>query len=154
MVIRTFFITFTLTLLLVTHPTTTHAANNKNIVEVCEHYHENLDDYAQVLCDVWWDAITSWRYYNLDLVDHLKEEGFKSKAQTIEEYQPFNCVTDQLSKTEFISLYLDYMQEHQDKMEDLFAYTIYHALEPYCKQQRRKNEPAFYLDENEDQKIS
>ena len=54
----------------------------------------------------------------------------------------------------FIGHYLDYMQEHEERMEDSFIYTIGDALEPFCKKQDRKSEPAFYLEEDRHKKKS
>jgi hypothetical protein len=46
------------------------------------------------------------------------------------------------------------MQEHEELMEDNFIYTIGNALEPFCKKQDRKSEPAFYLEEDRHKKKS
>jgi len=154
MVFRGLFTSFTLVLLLTIQPTPTYATNNKTVFEICEHYFENLEDAKELLCDVYIRAINDWRVYNLGLIDFLEEEGYKSKAKTVEEHDAFGCNTTEISRADFIRHYLDYMQEHEERMEDSFIYTIGDALEPFCKKQNRKSEPAFYLEEDRHKKKS
>ena len=78
------FIAFTLVLLLNLQTTPTYATNNKIVFDICEHYFEELDDAKELLCDIYIRAINDWRVYNLGLIDFLEEEGYKSKAETVE----------------------------------------------------------------------
>ena len=148
------FITTNLVLLLTLHPSPTYATSNKIVFDICEDYFEELDDARDLLCNIYIRAINDWRIYNLGLIEYLEEEGYKSKAETVEENNAFGCNTTEISRGEFIGLYLDYMQEHEERMEDSFIYTIGDALEPYCKKQNRKSEPAFYLEEDRYKKKS
>ena len=148
------FITFTLVLILNLHPTPTYATNNKIVFDICEHYFEELDDARDLLCNIYIRAINDWRLYNLGLIEYLEEEGYKSKAETVEEHDAFGCNTTEISRADFIRHYLDYMQEHEELMEDNFIYTIGNALEPFCKKQNRKSEPTFYLEEDRYKKKS
>ena len=145
---------FTLVLLLTVQPTPTYATNNQTVFDICEHYFEELDDARDLLCDIYIRAINDWRLYNLGLIEYLEEEGYKSKAETVEEHDAFGCNTTEISRAEFIRSYLDYMKEHEELMEDSFIYTIGNALEPFCKKQDRKSEPTFYLEEDEHMKKS
>ena len=145
---------FTLVLLLTVQPTPTYATNNQTVFDICEHYFEELDDARDLLCDIYIRAINDWRIYNLGLIAYLKDEGYKSKAETVEEHDAFGCNTTEISRAEFIRSYLDYMKEHGELMEDSFIYTIGNALEPFCKKQDRKSEPTFYLEEDEHMKKS
>ena len=148
------FTAFTLVLLLTVHSTPTYATSNKIVFDICEDYFEELDDARDLLCNIYIRAINDWRIYNLGLIEYLEEEGYKSKAATVEEHDAFGCNTTEISRGEFIGLYLDYMQEHEERMEDSFIYTIGDALEPFCKKQDRKSEPAFYLEEDRYKKKS
>ena len=148
------FIAFTLMLMLNLNPTPTYATSNQTVFDICEHYFEELDDARELLCDIYIRAINDWRVYNLGLIDFLEEEGYKSKAETVEEHDAFGCNTTEISRAEFIRSYLDYMKEHEELMEDSFIYTIGNALEPFCKKQDRKSEPTFYLEEDEHMKKS
>jgi hypothetical protein len=143
------FAAFALVLLLITQPKPTYATANEFVYDVCEHYFEELEDAKEVLCDFYLRAINDWRIYNLSLVMYLEEEGYKSKAETVEDYGPFGCNTNEISRVEFITYYLDYMKENEERMEDSFTHTIGDALEPYCRKQNRSSEPAFYLEEDE-----
>ena len=154
MVFRTLFTAFTLILLLTINPTPTHATSNETVFEICEHYFEEVDDARDLLCNIYIRAINDWRIYNLGLIEYLEEEGYKSKAETVEEHDAFGCNTTEISRADFIRHYLDYMQEHEERMEDSFIYTIGDALEPFCKKQDRKSEPAFYLEEDRHKKKS
>ena len=113
-----------------------------------------MDDARDLLCDIYIRAINDWRIYNLGLIAYLKDEGYKSKAETVEEHDAFGCNTTEISRADFIRYYLDYMQEHEERMEDSSIYTIGNALEPFCKKQDRKSEPAFYLEEDRHKKKS
>jgi len=148
------FTAFTLVLLLPVHSTPTYATSNKIVFDICEDYFEELDDAKDLLCNIYIRAINDWRIYNLDLIEYLEEEGYKSKAETVEEHGAFGCNTTEISRGEFIGLYLDYMKKHEQRMEDSFIYTIGDALEPFCKKQDRKSEPAFYLEEDRHKKKS
>ena len=148
------FTAFTLVLLIPMQTTPTYATSNKIVFDICEDYFEELDDARDLLCNIYIRAINDWRIYNLGLIAYLKDEGYKSKAETVEEHDAFGCNTTEISRGEFIGLYLDYMQEHEERMEDSFIYTIGDALEPYCKKQNRKSEPAFYLEEDRHKKKS
>jgi len=148
------FTAFTLVLLLTMQTTPTLATSNKIVFDICEDYFEELDDARDLLCNIYIRAINDWRLYNLGLIEYLEEEGYKSKAETVEEHDAFGCNTTEISRGEFIGLYLDYMQEHEERMEDSFIYTIGDALEPFCKKQNRKSEPAFYLEEDRHKKKS
>ena len=130
-------------------PTPVQATANEFVYDICEHYLDDLDDAKEMLCDFYIRAINDWRIYNLGLIMFLEEEGYKSKAETVEDYGPFGCNTDEISRAEFISHYLDYMKRNEERMEDSFAHTIGDALKPYCKKQNRSSEPAFYLEEDE-----
>ena len=152
MVFRALFTAFTLVLLLITQPTPTYATSNKIVFDICEDYFEELDDARGLLCNIYIQAINDWRIYNLGLIEYLEEEGYKSKAETVEEHDAFGCNTTEISRGEFIGLYLDYMKKHEQRMEDSFIYTIGDALEPFCKKQDRKSEPAFYLEEDRHKK--
>jgi len=154
MVFRALFTAFTLVLLLTTQPTPTYATSNKIVFDICEDYFEELDDARDLLCNIYIRAINDWRIYNLGLIEYLEEEGYKSKAETVEEHDAFGCNTTEISRADFIRHYLDYMQEHEELMEDNFIYTIGNALEPFCKKQDRKSEPAFYLEEDRHKKKS
>ena len=147
------FTAFTLVLLTV-HSTPTYATSNKIVFDICEDYFEELDDARDLLCNIYIRAINDWRIYNLGLIEYLEEEGYKSKAETVEEHDAFGCNTTEISRGDFIGFYLDYMQEHEERMEDSFIYTIGDALEPFCKKQNRKSEPAFYLEEDRHKKKS
>ncbi len=133
-------------LLLTVLTTPTLATSNKIVFDICEDYFEELDDAKDLLCNIYIRAINDWRIYNLGLIEYLEEEGYKSKAETVEEHDAFGCNTTEISRGEFIGHYLDYMQEHEERMEDSFIYTIGDALEPFCKKQDRKSEPAFYIE--------
>ena len=148
------FIAFTLVLMLSLQTTPTYATSNKIVFDICEHYFEELDDAKELLCDIYIRAINDWRVYNLGLIAYLEDEGYKSKAETVEEHDAFGCNTTEISRAEFIRSYLDYMKEHEELMEDSFIYTIGNALEPFCKKQNRKSEPAFYLEEDRHKKKS
>ena len=154
MVFRALFTVFTLVLLLTINPTSTYATSNKIVFDICEDYFEELDDARDLLCNIYIRAINYWRLYNLGLVEYLEEEGYKSKAETVEEHDAFGCNTTEISRADFIRYYLDYMQEHEERMGDSFIYTIGDALEPFCKKQDRKSEPAFYLEEDRHKKKS
>ena len=154
MVFRALFTAFFLVLLLITQPTPTYATSNKIVVDICEDYFEELDDARNLLCNIYIRAINDWRLYNLGLIEYLEEEGYKSKAETVEEHDAFGCNTTEISRADFIRHYLDYMQEHEELMEDNFIYTIGNALEPFCKKQNRKSEPTFYLEEDRYKKKS
>ena len=143
------FIAFTLVLMLSLQPTPTYATNNKIVFNICKHYFEELDDTKELLCDIYIQAINDWRVYNLGLIAYLEEEGYKSKAETVEEHDDFGCNTTEISRADFIRLYLDYMTAHEELMEEPFIYTIGNALEPFCKKQNRESEPTFYLEEDE-----
>ena len=143
------FIAFTLVLMLNLNPTPTYATSNQTVFDICEHYFEELDDARDLLCDIYIRAINDWRIYNLGLIEYLEEEGYKSKAATVEEHDAFGCNTTEISRADFIGFYLDYMEAHEERMEDSFIYTIGNALEPFCKKQNRKSEPTFYLEEDE-----
>ena len=146
------FIAFTLVLMLSLQTTPTYATSNKIVFDICEHYFEELDDAKELLCDIYIRAINDWRVYNLGLIDFLEEEGYKSKAETVEKYDAFGCNTTEISRADFISHYLDYMKAHEELMEESFIYTIGNALEPFCKKQNRESEPTFYLEEDENMK--
>ena len=154
MVFRALFTAFTLVLLITMQTTPTYATSNKIVFDICEHYFEELDDAKELLCDIYIRAINDWRVYNLGLIAYLEDEGYKSKAETVEEHDAFGCNTTEISRADFIRHYLDYMQEHEERMEDSFIYTIGDALEPFCKKQNRKSEPAFYLEEDRHKKKS
>jgi len=128
--------------------TPTHATENKKVFSVCEDYFENPDDKKSVICFVYMEAINVWRTYNVAYILYLKNEGYKSKAETLSETDPFGCDTGEISETDFISYYIDYMNAHDERMADLFAFTIGDALEPFCKEQNRSKEPSFYLEED------
>ena len=104
--------------------TPTYATSNKIVFDICEDYFEELDDARDLLCNIYIRAINDWRIYNLGLIEYLEEEGYKSKAATVEEHDAFGCNTTKISRGEFIGHYLDYMQEHEERMEDSFIYTI------------------------------
>ena len=148
------FIAFALVLLLNLQPTPTYATSNQAVFDICEHYFEDLEDAKELLCDIYIRAINDWRIYNLGLIAFLEEEGYKSKAETVEEHDAFGCDTTEISRADFIGFYLDYMEAHEERMEDSFIYTIGNALEPFCKKQERKSEPAFYLEEDRHKKKS
>ena len=152
MVFRALFTAFTLVLLLITQPTL--ATDNEDVFAVCKHYFEDSENPKTILCDVYMGAINDWRIFNMALVNYLKDEGYKSKAETISEHDIFGCNTEEISRTEFLTLYLDYMKENEDLMEDSFVMTIGDALEPYCDKNDRKKEPSFYLEEDEHMKKS
>ena len=154
MVFRALFTAFTLVLLITMQTTPTYATSNKIVFDICEDYFEELDDARDLLCNIYIRAINDWRIYNLGLIEYLEEEGYKSKAETVEEHDAFGCNTTEISRGEFIGLYLDYMKKHEQRMEDSFIYTIGDALEPFCKKQDRKSEPAFYLEEDRHKKKS
>ena len=154
MVFRALFTAFTLVLLITMQTTPTYATSNKIVFDICEDYFEELDDARDLLCNIYIRAINDWRIYNLGLIEYLEEEGYKSKAETVEEHDAFGCNTTEISRGEFIGLYLDYMKKHEQRMEDSFIYTIGDALEPFCKKQNRKSEPAFYLEEDRHKKKS
>ena len=154
MVFRALFTAFTLVLLITMQTTPTYATSNKIVFDICEDYFEELDDARDLLCNIYIRAINDWRLYNLGLIEYLEEEGYKSKAETVEEHDAFGCNTTEISRGEFIGLYLDYMKKHEQRMEDSFIYTIGDALEPFCKKQDRKSEPAFYLEEDRHKKKS
>ena len=141
-------------LLLTVQTTPTLATSNKIVFDICEDYFEELDDARDLLCNIYIRAINDWRIYNLGLIEYLEEEGYKSKAETVEEHGAFGCNTTEISRGEFIGLYLDYMKKHEQRMEDSFIYTIGDALEPFCKKQNRKSEPTFYLEEDRYKKKS
>ena len=148
------FTAFTLVLLITMQTTPTYATSNKIVFDICEDYFEELDDAKDLLCNIYIRAINDWRLYNLGLIEYLEEEGYKSKAATVEEHDAFGCNTTEISRGEFIGLYLDYMKKHEQRMEDSFIYTIGDALKPFCKKQDRKSEPAFYLEEDRHKKKS
>ena len=148
------FIAFTLVLMFNLHSTPTYATSNQTVFDICEHYFEELDDAKELLCDIYIRAINDWRVYNLSLIAYLEEEGYKSKAETVEEHDAFGCNTTEISRADFIRHYLDYMKAHEELMEEPFIYTIGNALEPFCKKQNRKSEPAFYLEEDRHKKKS
>ena len=139
-------------LLLSLQTTSTYATSNETVVEICEHYFEELEDAKELLCDIYIRAINDWRIYNLGLIAYLENEGYKSKAETVEEHDAFGCNTTEISRADFIRYYLDYMKAHEELMEDPFIYTIGNALEPFCKKQNRESEPTFYLEEDENMK--
>ena len=134
--------------------TPTYATSNKIVFDICEDYFKELDDAKDLLCNIYIRAINDWRIYNLGLIEYLEEEGYKSKAETVEDHDAFGCNTTEISRGEFIGLYLDYMKKHEQRMEDSFIYTIGDALEPFCKKQNRKSEPTFYLEEDRYKKKS
>ena len=106
--------------------TPTYATSNKIVFDICEDYFEELDDARDLLCNIYIRAINDWRLYNLGLIEYLEEEGYKSKAETVEEHDAFGCNTTEISR----------------------------ALEPFCKKHNRKSEPAFYLEEDRYKKKS
>ena len=134
--------------------TPTYATSNKIVFDICEDYFKELDDAKDLLCNIYIRAINDWRIYNLGLIEYLEEEGYKSKAETVEDHDAFGCNTTEISRGEFIGLYLDYMKQHEQRMEDSFIYTIGDASEPFCKKLERKSEPAFYLEEDRHKKKS
>ena len=115
------FIAFTLVLLLSLQTIPTYATNNKIVFDICEHYFEELDDAKELLCDIYIRAINDWRIYNLGLIEFLEEEGYKSKAETVEEHDAFGCNTTEISRADFIRHYLDYMKANEELMENLLS---------------------------------
>ena len=142
-----------LAILLISQPS--EAAEEKGIAnwqvhsackDALEHEDDSVRKTANFVCRILTDTIYEANFYNQGFINHFTGEGWEDAVKFAEVYSITGCDISELEFKEFAKLYVGYMDENEDKLEDSYFWTVELALRPYC-QEMFNNSIKFHLDE-------
>ena len=142
-----------LAILLISQPS--EAAEEKGIAnwqvhsackDALEHEDDSVRKTANFVCRILTDTIYEANFYNQGFINHFTDEGWEDAVKFAEVYSITGCDISELEFKEFAKLYVGYMDENEDKLEDSYFWTVELALRPYC-QEVFNDSIKFHLDE-------
>ena len=114
--------------------------------DALEHDDDSVRKTANFVCRILTDMIYEANFYNQGFINHFTDEGWEDAVKFAEVYSITGCDISELEFKEFAKLYVGYMDENEDKLEDSYFWTVELALRPYC-QEMFNNSIKFHLDE-------
>ena len=114
--------------------------------DALEHEDDSVRKTANFVCRILTDMIYEANFYNQGFINHFTDEGWEDAVKFAEVYSITGCDISELEFKEFAKLYVGYMDENEDKLEDSYFWTVELALRPYC-QEMFNNSIKFHLDE-------
>ena len=114
--------------------------------DALEHEDDSVRKTANFVCRILTDTIYEANFYNQGFINHFTDEGWEDAVKFAEVYSITGCDISKLEFKEFAKLYVGYMDENEDKLEDSYFWTVELALRPYC-QEMFNNSIKFHLDE-------
>ena len=114
--------------------------------DALEHDDDSVRKTANFVCRILTDTIYEANFYNQGFINHFIDEGWEDAVKFAEVYSITGCDISELEFKEFAKLYVGYMDENEDKLEDSYFWTVELALRPYC-QEMFNNSIKFHLDE-------
>ena len=114
---------------------------------------EDDREIAGLICKLYVDTMFESYYYHWSFSEYFRERNDTELVQMAKLYNPFGCDVRELTKDEFVELFLDYMSGRVDEMEDSFFQTIRFITKPYCRQ-LKDSKVEFYLEEDSYKKKS
>ena len=114
--------------------------------DALEHEDDSVRKTANFVCRILTDTIYEANFYNQGFINHFTDEGWEDAVKFAEVYSITGCDISELEFKEFAKLYVGYMDENEDKLEDSYFWTVELALRPYC-QEMFNNSIKFHLDE-------
>ena len=114
--------------------------------DALEHEDDSVRKTANFVCRILTDMIYEANYYHEGYINYFTDEGWEDAVKFAEVYSITGCDISELEFKEFAKLYVGYMDENEDKLEDSYYWTVELALKPYC-QEMFNNSIKFHLDE-------
>ena len=114
--------------------------------DALEHDDDSVRKTANFVCRILTDMIYEANYYHEGYINYFTDEGWEDAVKFAEVYSITGCDISELEFKEFAKLYVGYMDENEDKLEDSYFWTVELALRPYC-QEMFNNSIKFHLDE-------
>ena len=114
--------------------------------DALEHDDDSVRKTANFVCRILTDTIYEANYYHEGYINYFTDEGWEDAVKFAEVYSITGCDISELEFKEFAKLYVGYMDENEDKLEDSYFWTVELALRPYC-QEMFNNSIKFHLDE-------
>ena len=114
--------------------------------DALEHEDDSVRKTANFVCRILTDTIYEANFYNQGFINHFIDEGWEDAVKFAEVYSITGCDISELEFKEFAKLYVGYMDENEDKLEDSYFWTVELALRPYCEKVFNDS-IKFHLDE-------
>ena len=114
--------------------------------DALEHEDDSVRKTANFVCRILTDTIYEANFYNQGFINHFADEGWEDAVKFAEVYSITGCDISELEFKEFAKLYVGYMDENEDKLEDSYFWTVELALRPYCEE-LFNDSIKFHLDE-------
>ena len=114
--------------------------------DALEHDDDSVRKTANFVCRILTDMIYEANYYHEGYINYFTDEGWEDAVKFAEVYSITGCDISELEFKEFAKLYVGYMDENEDKLEDSYFWTVELALRPYCEK-LFNDSIKFHLDE-------
>ena len=114
--------------------------------DALEHDDDSVRKTANFVCRILTDTIYEANFYNQGFINHFTDEGWEDAVKFAEVYSITGCDISELEFKEFAKLYVGFMDENEDKLEDSYFWTVELALRPYCEE-LFNDSIKFHLDE-------
>ena len=114
--------------------------------DALEHDDDSVRKTANFVCRILTDMIYEANYYHEGYINYFTDEGWEDAVKFAEVYSITGCDISELEFKEFAKLYVGYMDENEDKLEDSYFWTVELALRPYCEKVFNDS-IKFHLDE-------
>ena len=114
--------------------------------DALEHEDDSVRKTANFVCRILTDMIYEANFYHEGYINYFTDEGWEDAVKFAEVYSITGCDISELEFKEFAKLYVGYMDENEDKLEDSYFWTVELALRPYCEKVFNDS-IKFHLDE-------
>jgi len=114
--------------------------------DALEHEDDSVRKTANFVCRILTDMIYEANFYHEGYINYFTDEGWEDAVKFAEVYSVTGCDISDLEFKEFAKLYVGYMDENEDKLEDSYFWTVELALRPYCEK-LFNDSIKFHLDE-------
>jgi len=114
--------------------------------DALEHDDDSVRKTANFVCRILTDMIYEANFYHEGYINYFTDEGWEDAVKFAEVYSVTGCDISELEFKEFAKLYVGYMDENEDKLEDSYFWTVELALRPYCEK-LFNDSIKFHLDE-------
>ena len=126
--------------------------SNWQVYNACNNALHNEDDdvkeMSNFVCRILTDMVYEHNFYHQGFIKYFKEEGFLEPLEFAEVYSVTGCDISELEFKNFAELIVTYFNNHEDKLEQSFYWSIEDTLKPYCEKIKDRS-IEFYLSEKE-----
>lgn len=103
---------------------------------------------GQFVCRMSQDMVYEQNNYEQRFTRIFKDDGFEDGLYFLEGISVTGCDISQMPRQDFTGFIISYFDEHEDKLEGSFFWTVERVIKPYCDKLKDAS-IEFHLDEND-----